>query len=308
VRYSESLSNVLVRVGAFIVGGSAIWSILPIVTEQELHGSATSYGILLGCIGAGSVIGAVLLAKFRLRFSPDQIVAVSGVIWGLATLSLGFVTNFWLAAVAMLAGGIGWVSEMSTFNVAAQSVLPAWVRARALAMYLLVFQGIMALSSVIWGWIAEHYGIRDSFVIAGVFLLVTPLLVKAFPIRDGDEREVTISPRWPEPLFKLELDPDRGPVLVQVEYSVSPSNIAEFIELVQQLGRIRRRDGAIRWGVFESAQSPGHMIESFLVESWAEHLRQHERFTVADRELIKQVRSLHSGEEPPRVGHFLAAS
>ena len=307
VRYSPGMTNVLVRTGAFIIGGSAIWCILPIVTEKQLHSTATGYGILLGCLGVGSVLSAMLLAKFRMRFSPDQLVVAAGILWGLATLSLGFLHNFTLAAIAMLAGGFAWVSEMSSFNVAAQTVLPNWVRARALAVYLLVFQGGMAISSMLWGVVAERYGIRASFVTAGAVLLLTPLLAKLYPLRHGDEREITVSPRWPEPVFKTPPDPGRGPVLVQVEYDVSPDHLAQFLEAVQELGRIRRRDGAIRWGVYQDAAIPTRHIESFLVESWAEHLRQHERMTLADREVQREVHKFHQGAEPPRASHYLSA-
>jgi MFS family permease len=307
VRYSPDMTNVLIRAGAFIIGGSAIWSILPSVTEKELHGTATGYGILLGCLGLGSVLGAVFLAKFRMRFSPDQLVVAAGIVWGLATLSLGFLSNFALAAIAMLAAGTAWVSEMSSFNVAAQTVLPNWVRARALSVYLLVFQGGMALSSMFWGAIAEHYGIRASFVIAGIVLLLTPFLARLYPLRHGDEREITISPNWPEPVFKTPPDPERGPVMVQVEYDIDPEDFSGFLQAVQELGRIRRRDGAIRWGLYEDAASPTHHIESFLVESWAEHLRQYERVTLADREVEREVHKFHQGAEPPRVSHYLSA-
>jgi MFS family permease len=248
------------------------------------------------------------LAKFRLRFSPDQLVVCAGIVWGLATLSLGFLDNFALAALAMLAGGVAWVSEMSTFNVAAQTVLPGWVRARALAVYLLVFQGGMALSSMLWGSVAERYGLRATFIAAGVVLLLTPVLATWYPLRHGDEREVTISPHWPEPVFKTQPDPERGPVLVQVEYDVEPDNSPRFLQAIQELGRIRRRDGAIRWGIFQDAAFPRRHVESFLVESWADHLRQHERVTLADREIEDEVRQHHRGPEPPRVSHFLAAS
>jgi MFS family permease len=307
VRYSPGMRNVLVRVAAFIVGGSAIWSILPIVTEKELHGTASGYGLLLGCLGVGAVIGAVLLAKFRMRYAPDQVVIAAGVVWGLATLSLGFVTHFGIAAAAMLCAGIAWVSEMSSFNVTAQTVLPAWVRARALAVYLLVFQGGMAVSSFVWGEVAERYGIRTSFVVAGIVLLSTPALAKRFPLRHGDEREITISSHWPEPVFETPPDPNRGPVLVQVEYDVHPSDTEAFLARIQELGRIRRRDGAIQWGIFQDAADSNRHVESFLVESWAEHLRQHERVTLADREIEEQVERFHRGTHPPRVTHYLAA-
>jgi MFS family permease len=183
IRYSPGIVAVLVRSGAFIIGGSAIWAILPTVTRDELHGSATSYGVLLGCLGGGSMVGALLLAKFRLRFSPDQLVAFSGALWGLVTAYLGYVDSFRFAAIAMIAGGVAWVCEMSTFNVAAQTALPAWVRARALAVYLLVFQGGMALASILWGAVAERYGTRICLYAAGVSCLASLPLVWRYPLR-----------------------------------------------------------------------------------------------------------------------------
>src|SRR5258708_24892316 len=84
-----------------------------------------------------------------------------------------------------------------------------------------------------------------------------------------------------------ETDPDRGPVLVTVEYSIDPVDAAEFIAAMREMRRIRRRDGAVRWGLFEDAAKPGRYLESFLVQSWGEHLRQHERITVSDPELAR---------------------
>jgi hypothetical protein len=73
------------------------------------------------------------------------------------------------------------------------------------------------------------------------------------------------------------------------------------------LERIRRRDGALRWGVFLDPVRPGRYVEIFRVESWAEHLRQHERMTVADRELYDRVNALHAGSRPPAVTHLISA-
>jgi MFS family permease len=306
IRYSPGIVAVLVRSGAFIIGGSAIWAMLPTVTRVELHGSATSYGILLGCIGGGSVAGALLLAKFRLRFSPDQLVVFSGALWGLVTAFLGYTDSFLFAAIAAVAGGVAWVSEMSTFNVAAQTALPAWVRARALAMYLLVFQGGMALSSMLWGTVAERYGTRICLYAAGSTCLASLLLLRRFPLRLGEESEITHSSHWPEPVFKTPPDPERGPVMVLIEYDIAAADEAEFIAAMHQLGRIRLRDGAIRWGIFEDPASPGRHLESFLVENWAEHLRQHERVTIADREIEDRAKRFHRGAAPPVTTHWLA--
>jgi MFS family permease len=252
------------------------------------------------------VVGALLLAKFRLRFSPDQLLIAAGATWGIVTGLLGWLHNFPLAAIAMLVGGVGWVSEMSSFNVAAQTVLPGWVRARGLALYLLVFQGGMAVASMLWGTVAEHYGIRVSLYAAGASTLLSLFLVKRFPIRLGQPRDVTHSGHWPEPVFTTPPHPERGPVLVTIEYEVDPEDRDAFTAAMRDMGRIRRRDGAIRWGTFQNAAFPSRYLESFLVASWAEHLRQHERATLGDVEVAERVKQFHRGTSPPTVKHWLA--
>lgn len=307
VRYSPGIRSVLVRSGTFVIGGSALWAILPILTKNELNGTATTYGVLLGCLGVGSMVAALLLAKCRLRFSPDQLIVFAGAVWGIVTALMGWSSNFAIAAIAMLAGGVAWVTEMSSFNVAAQTVLPAWVRARALAAYLLVFQGGMAIASMLWGVVAERYGDRTTLYAAGAACLLSLLLVKRFPIRLGQERDITHSGHWPEPVFKTPPDPERGPVLVMTEYDIDPKQRAEFAAAMRDVGRIRLRDGAIRWGIFQDAAAPSRHVESFLVENWAEHLRQHERITLADREIEERAKQFHRGEKPPVATHWLAS-
>ena len=92
-----------------------------------------------------------------------------------------------------------------------------------------------------------------------------------------------------------------------VEYRIDPSRSGEFVKVMKAWSRVRRRDGAIRWGLFYDTSDPGLYVETFLVDSWAEHLRQHGRVTVADLELERQVRSFHLGEKPPAVAHLIRA-
>jgi hypothetical protein len=104
----------------------------------------------------------------------------------------------------------------------------------------------------------------------------------------------------------VEPHPDRGPVLVTVEYFVDPERGEEFATAMEPFGRIRRRDGAYRWGLYVDVARPGRYVEVFLVESWLEHLRQHMRPTHSDRLLQEQVRAFHIGPEPPVVTHLIS--
>lgn len=166
VRGAPSFHAVLVRAGIFALAGSALWALLPVVASQQMKSTSLGYGILLGCLGAGSVIGAVILAPARSRYSMDKIVATGVMLFALATIGLALLKTLALAACAMLLGGVAWMTVMSSFNVCAQTMPPQWMRARALAFYLLVFQGAMAIGSGSWGEVARHVGVRASLLIA----------------------------------------------------------------------------------------------------------------------------------------------
>jgi hypothetical protein len=121
--------------------------------------------------------------------------------------------------------------------------------------------------------------------------------------------DVTAWNHWPLPDLDGDALPageDSGPVLVTVEYEVSPENVRGFLKAVRRYGRIRRRDGASRWGIFHDVERAGRYVETFIVSSWAEHLRQHERMTRSDRELEEQLQTYSRGS--PRVRHLVSVA
>jgi hypothetical protein len=99
---------------------------------------------------------------------------------------------------------------------------------------------------------------------------------------------------------------DSGPVMITIEYRVLAENVGNFERAIEALGVTRRRDGAYAWGVFQDTDSPERFIEYFIVESWVQHMRQHERVSKADETLQAAVRALHLGPEPPKVSHLVS--
>src|SRR5262249_12143972 len=98
-----------------------------------------------------------------------------------------------------------------------------------------------------------------------------------------------------------------GPVMVSVEYRIDPEQSVEFAAAMRDLSIQRRRDGAFQWHLFQDLADPSRYLETFLVESWAEHMRQHERVTVGDRRAEERVDSFHIGDKPPVVSHMISA-
>jgi MFS family permease len=308
VRHDPNLRAVLVRTGVFVSCASALWAMLPLVARQQLGLGAFSYGVLLGGLGAGAILGAVILPLLRLKVSINVLVIGGTIIFGAATAILATVHIFWLLCLVMVFGGVAWMALMSSFNIGVQGLVPAWVRARVLAIYLLVFFGGMAVGSALWGAVATRIGISATLLCAAAALLVGLVAAFFFPLRIGAELNLEPSLHWSDPIVVSEPHPEDGPVLVTVDYQIEPQRAVEFVEAMREVKRIVRRDGAIRWGLFADPARPGHYVETFLVESWAEHMRQHARHTNEDRAAQDRVRSFHVSETSPIVTHLIAVT
>ncbi|CAI2102636.1 enterobactin exporter EntS [Serratia quinivorans] len=304
-RASRELHVVLLRAAVFFVFSSSVWALLPLVARQMLGGTAGFYGILLGAVGAGAIGGAVLLPRLRQRLNADGLVLLAAVITAVVMALLSLAPPQWLAVLLLLALGAGWIIALTSLNGAAQGVLPNWVRGRGLAIYLMVFNGAMAAGSLLWGLIAQEIGVAATLLAGGIGLLVISLLFHRIRLPEG-EADLQPSNHWPEPLLNTPVENDRGPVMIQVEYRVRLEDRPQFLRTLQRLSRVRRRDGAYAWGLTEHTADPQCVMEWFMVESWAEHLRQHQRVSHADADLQQEALQFHIGPEKPLVHHFLS--
>lgn len=305
-QHAPELHAVLIRAAAFFFFASASWALLPLVVRQQLNSGPGTYGLFLACMGIGAIGGALLLPRVLARLSRDAIVASATGLYAMAMLALAHSGNVYAGGVAMLLTGAAWICVVSAIMTAAQTALPAWVRARGLALFWVVFMGGMALGSALWGQAASWIGIPYALTGAALGALIGIGATWRYRIGQHDVKDLSPSLYWPIPLMTDELEVDRGPVMVTVEYLIDPARLAEFTLVMQRTRRLRRRDGAFMWELFGDIEYPGRMVECFMVESWHEHLRQHERATVADRDVIEATRAFHLGAESPKVTHLVA--
>ena len=304
-RASRELHVVLLRAAVFFLFASSVWALLPLVARQMLGGTAGFYGILLGAVGAGAIAGALVMPRLRQRLDTDGLVLLASVIAAAVMASLAFAPPKWLAVPLLLLLGLGWIIALTTLNGVAQAILPNWVRGRGLAVYLTVFNGAMAAGSLGWGLVAQEIGVPAALAAGAVGLLVAALLLHRVRLPAGDA-DLQASNHWPEPLLAEPVAHDRGPVMIQVEYRIRRNDRPAFLAAIRRLSQERRRDGAYAWGITEHTGDPERIMEWFLVESWAEHLRQHRRVSHADADLQGEAIRFHIGPGKPEVHHFLA--
>jgi len=305
-RHAPQLQRVLLRALAFFPFASAVWALLPLIASRELGGDARLYGILLGCIGAGAVAAALILPRVTRRVSRDRLVAAASLLYAGAVASLGAHANAWAAALAMLLVGGCWMAVLSSMQVAVQTALPPWVRGRGLALYWVVLMGSMAAGSVGWGHLAEWVGIPEALAASAAAGALVVLATFRLRIGGHDDLDLTPSMHWPAPMPAAEPELDAGPVLVTVEYRIRAEQATRFLKAMRTVRRMRLRDGASYWQIFRDTDDPERLVEHFITESWAEHLRQHGRVTKADRDVQARIAALHSGDSPPKVTHYIA--
>ena len=303
VRYSPGIRRLLLRSAALIFFTSSFWALLP-TAARELSKSPVAYGFLLGSFGLGAVLGAVVLQRTRSKLSTETHLSSATAIFAAIVLSLALLRTPAILCFLMLFGGASWTAIMSLFNIMVQELAPDWVRARVLAVYLFVFQGSVTIGSTLWGFVALRTSVHATLAAASIGTAACLLLRPWFAL-PNTKLDLSIWNHWVKPAMIEEPEPDEGPVLVTVKYVIDPAKAPEFLHQIHNYQRIRRRDGAISWGIFVDTAAPNTYLESFKVDSWAEHARQHNRFTQADSEIEEQV--LSYAIKPVEVQHYIYA-
>jgi MFS family permease len=297
---------VLVRSFVFGLASSGLMSLMPVYASQNLAWGSGGLGVLYAGIGLGAVVTAGIVPRVRDRLSADRVFALGTALVAIALLLLA-VLPYRVPAVAFcVVAGIGWLFCLSTLNVASQEVLPSWVRARGLALYLTAISAGIALGSALWGKLAGWSGVPWTWGFGALALVVT--LVFAFRWRFDRIADVDLSPApMTEPNAPLiGAEDSDSPALVVVAYEVSPEAEADFLRALRLVGRARRRTGASDWSVYRDADRDHRYIETFVLPSWDEHVRQHQRRTVTDFELQEDVRAYLKPGTEPTAKHFVA--
>ncbi len=306
-RVALEFRAVLVRTALFALPTSAIWALLPLVARTRLgYMGAFGYGALVGMLGLGSSVAVVLLPTLLARLSIDRLIVLASVVFGMMLLALVFAISPVLLLAAMFVAGLAWLSVVSSVNASAQHRLPAWVRARGLAVYGLAFQGSLAAGSAVWGIVADATTLHISLATAAAATIMGGILGLRWPLATGEALDLNAAALWPEPHVLRTPQLEEGPVLVEVVYRIDGSNAKSFLSATGPLRQLRLRDGGTRWMLFEDPAEPGRFVETFLVESWAEHLRQHARATESDRQVEERVRRFQVEGEPVEVRHLVA--
>jgi MFS family permease len=296
--------RILLRAVLFVAPATAVWALLPIVASQRLGLAADGYGALFAALGVGAIVGAVLLGWVRNRASANAMLGMGGLVYAAALAALVTVPSFAAALVAQIFTGLAWMAVTSTLQAELQLVLPVWVRARSLAIYTVAFMGSQAAGALLWGLAAEGIGLQPAVLLAAGLVLAGVVAGTFWRVPETDDLGAMPASYWTDARMAFDPQPDAGPVLISVHYTVTPERQPAFLEAMGQLRRSRLRTGGTRWDLYRDGERPNRFVEIFSVPSWEEHLRQHAgRLTAADR-LVEEA-ALAFSDPPAYADHLL---
>lgn len=308
VAMSPRIRIILSRAFLFGLAASAVPSLMPLVAQERIAGSAFIYGVLLGSFGLGAIVGALSSARLRPRLGPENLVrlAATGVAIGAATCALS--TTLLVTLPALVLAGAGWVLALSTFNVSVQMSVPRWVVARSLATYQMSAFGGMAAGSWLFGYIAERQDLTMALLLAAALQLAGSVLAGlVLPMPRMADLSLDLAPlnRWTEPGTAVPVTARSGPIVITIEYRVPGGNVNPFLAAMNERRRICRRDGAHRWALLRDLAEPDLWVERFRVATWQDYVRTSQRRTLADGQVGDRIRALLVKGHPPRVRRML---
>jgi MFS family permease len=306
VRYSPVVRRILLHLSLFLLPASAIWALLPLVATRRLGLGPGGYGLLLGALGAGAIIGAFTLPRMRQRLSSNGILMGAAGVYAASMVVLILVNRPAAAFVALLPAGAAWIAVIASTNTDMQLFLPGWVRGRGLAAYQMVLFGSQAAGALAWGLVAEHGGLVLTFLLAAAALLAATATIRIWPAFDVRGLDRDSSAHWPEPNLRIDPEPEVGPVLVTSTYAVAPDREQRFLQAMRAVRLSRLRTGAISWELYRDGEAANRFVEAYTVLSWDEHLRQHHgRLTGADAAIEHRAHAL--ADSPPTIRHLFPA-
>ena len=299
---------VLLRIFLFFLQSTSLTALLPLVARRIHGGGAGTFTLLLASMGAGAVATALLLPRLRRNLGRDDFVRWGTVLHAAMSALVALVPSLWVAVPAMALAGVAWISTANSLTLAAQLALPNWVRARGMSIYQMALMGGSAAGAALWGQVAGMTSVPTSLICASAMGPLMLIFTRRFSVGGGEDEDHSPARPGAAPEPVIPIDPDAGPVMVTVEYQIDPEDAAGFNAVMEETRRARLRQGALSWGLFRDTAVAGRYIEYFVDESWVEHQRRLERFTIADAGLRGRRLAFHRSAEPPRVQRFIGES
>lgn len=304
MRFSAGYRWLLLVAAGFGASSAALRAMLPSITADRLTAGATTYGTLLGAMGLGALVGALSREQAQRRL-PGRLLPLAIASYGLVGVVVGWSRSLMATLIALAIAGVAWTWTLTTLNSTFQLLAPPWVRARAMSIYLLALFGGVPLGTIAAGLLGDRVGGGPALVVSSLAVVLLAAAIVRRPVVEVEDRP----PPDPIGVRPTEGHPEVRSgqrVMVSTVWTVDEHRLAEFVEAMEGMRRIRMRTGAFRWSLYRDVVQPLQFTEVFEIHTWDQHLLQHERLDAEAIDGIRQAVSFDVTGQPRSV-HLVGA-
>jgi MFS family permease len=305
VRYTPGIKIILARSALFSFFISIVAALMPVVGLQELHLEPANLGFLFTSMAIGSVATSIFILPWaRSRYAPQRLTTYANA--SLIVVCVLMATVRWTKIFLIVAAlaGVGWTLASTELWVAGQRAMPEWARGRMNATIIMVSQAATALGSFVWGIAASYTGVVSTFLVAAGLEIVAMIITRlpAYQLSIDFTADLRLEPAQ-STIFLNRLSrlpqPEDGPLSITTALQVDADRRGEFFDLAGKARLIYLRNGAYAWHLKEDLARPNSFQIEVIVPSWTHNLRQRERVTKNEMEIIEKLHSLNLGPNPP---------
>lgn len=300
VIHGRGVGRIVVRAALSGCAMAALTALLPVLVRDQLRSDSTLYGVLLACAGIGAVAGGLARGWIRARLSGEQVLQMAQVTIVVALLVTSVSRWPLVTGLAQVIYGAGMFLSLNSFTVTMQLSVPRWIVGRAMAIVSMGNMGGFALGAWLWGSLAETAGVGATQQAAALLLVTAILLGLRWPLFEPDPLLHRPGSRRLPSRTSLGEDEGDSPVTVQREFRIPEDRRDEFLRLMAERRRLRRRQGVRRWRLAQDVDDPELWIERYQLSNWEELRRTAERLTVEEERNLEEIEALHAGPARPR--------
>ncbi len=169
---SPRIALLLHLIGVYSVFGLPYLTLMPVLARDVLGLGASGYGVLLSCVGAGAILGALSLAALGPRVRRGRLLTVSSIVFSVSLVVLVFIRTTWVAGVVLFVSGLAMILMTAIINGLLQTLSTDEFRGRVMSVYALLFIGLSPAGSLMGGAVARWAGVDVAIGGGAVALLL----------------------------------------------------------------------------------------------------------------------------------------
>src|ERR1700722_18103114 len=158
------IRSILLLFGLLSLMGWPFMVLMPVFAAKVLHGGAHTLGFLMGAVGVGSLISALLMVMRRSVRGLTKMIPVAAAVFGVGLICFGLSPYLWLSMLMMLVTGFGMMQGLTGSNTIIQTLVDEKMRGRVMSYYTIAFVGMAPVGSLLAGVLAHAIGAPHTVI------------------------------------------------------------------------------------------------------------------------------------------------